>query len=61
MTITAEKYTYQTFWSEEDREFVTTVAEFPRLSWLDSTLQGSQDGMRNLIEEILEDMRSNGE
>lgn len=26
------KYTYQVSWSEEDQEYVATVAEFPSLS-----------------------------
>lgn len=30
------KFTYQVSWSEEDQEYVATVAEFPSLSWLDA-------------------------
>lgn len=28
----AEDYTYRVFWSEEDKSFISTVAEWPRLS-----------------------------
>lgn len=30
----SDKYTYQTFWSEVDGEYVSTVNEVPSLSWL---------------------------
>ena len=41
MSIPREKlYTYRVEWSEEDQEFVGTVAEFPSLSSLaDSSLE----------------------
>ena len=30
----AERYAYRVVWSEEDGEYVGTVAELPSLSWL---------------------------
>ena len=42
----ADKYTYQTAWSEEDGEFVATVLEFPSLSWLDSTAATAESELR---------------
>lgn len=61
MTTQAEKYTYQTFWSKEDGEFVSTVAEFPSLSWMDDDAGRSQEGLRNLVAEVLSDLEANGE
>ena len=31
---TADRYTYRVVWSDEDQEYVGTVAELPSLSWL---------------------------
>lgn len=56
-----EKYTYQVAWSEEDNEFVATVAEFPSLSWLDSTRQKAEAGLLELVAEVVEDMQESGE
>lgn len=57
----ADKYTYQTAWSEEDGEFVATVLEFPSLSWLDSTAATAEAELRSVVEEALEDMQRNNE
>ncbi len=34
-----DNYTYQVSWSEEDQDYVATVAEFPSLSWLTPSRQ----------------------
>ncbi|MCL8494026.1 toxin-antitoxin system HicB family antitoxin [Corynebacterium aurimucosum] len=57
----ADKYTYQTAWSEEDGEFVATVLEFPSLSWLDATATTAEAELRSVVEETLEDMQRNNE
>lgn len=57
----SDKYTYQTFWSEEDGEYVSTVAEFPSLSWLDEDDQRSSTGLRTLVAEVIADMQQTGE
>lgn len=57
----SEKYTYQVSWSEEDREYVATVLEFPSLSWLAPTRQEAENGLVSLVAEILEDMVESGE
>ena len=36
-----ELYTYRVEWSEDDQEFVGTVAEFPSLSYLAPTSTGA--------------------
>ena len=55
------KYTYQVAWSEEDQEFVASVAEFPSLSWLDANRQQAELGLIELVAEVVEDMESSGE
>lgn len=57
----SDKYTYQTFWSEEDGEYVSTVIEFPSLSWLDEDAEKSLSGLRSVVEEVIDDMEQNGE
>lgn len=57
----SEKYTYQIAWSEEDQEYVATVAEFPSLSWLDKDRRRAEDGLIDLVSEVIEDMTSAGE
>ncbi|HLR47552.1 MAG TPA: toxin-antitoxin system HicB family antitoxin [Corynebacterium sp.] len=55
------KYTYQVAWSEEDQEFVASVAEFPSLSWLDANRQQAELGLIDLVAEVVEDMEASGE
>lgn len=57
----AAHYTYRVVWSEEDNEFVGTVAEFPSLSWLEEDQADALSGITNLVSEILEDMEKSGE
>lgn len=55
------KYTYQVSWSEEDHEYVATVAEFPSLSWLDADRHQAERGLLDLVTEVVEDMEAAGE
>ncbi|QPK78944.1 type II toxin-antitoxin system HicB family antitoxin [Corynebacterium lizhenjunii] len=55
------KFTYQVSWSEEDQEFVATVAEFPSLSWLAADRQQAEQGLLDLVAEVVEDMEASGE
>lgn len=61
MMMDAEKYTYQVFWSEEGQEYVATVLEFPSLSWLAPLRREAEDGLVNLVADVLEDMKESGE
>lgn len=54
-------YTYRVTWSEEDEEHVGLCAEFPSLSWLDSTPEKALAGIRNLVRGTLKDMEISGE
>ena len=55
------KYTYQVSWSEEDQEYVATVAEFPSLSWLDADRQQAEQSLLDLVAEVVEDIEDSGE
>ena len=55
------KYTSQVSWSEEDQEYVATVAEFPSLSWLDADRHQAERGLIDLVTEVVEDMEASGE
>jgi hypothetical protein len=57
----ADHYTYRVAWSEEDREYVGTCAEFPSLSHLDADQDAALHGIRDLVADIVADMRSSGE
>lgn len=55
------KCTYQVLWSEEDQEYVATVAEFPSLSWLDADRQQAEQRLLDLVAEVVEDIEDSGE
>ena len=57
----ASHYTYRVTWSEDDGEFVGTVAEFPSLSCLAGTEDQALDGVITVVREVLEDMTLTGE
>ena len=57
----AAKYTYRVRWSEEDGEYLATVAEFPSLSWLDKDQAMAFTGIVDLVKEVVKDMLANGE
>lgn len=57
----ASRYTYRVSWSPEDQEYVATVAELPRLSWLDEDQEAAFRGIRQLVADVLEDMAASGE
>lgn len=56
-----DRYTYRVTWSEEDEEHVGLCAEFPSLSWLDSTPEKALVGIRKLVRGVLKDIVSSGE
>lgn len=55
------KYTYRTFWSEEDHEYVGTCAQFPSLSHLDANQQDAFQGIVALVADVVADMTAKGE
>lgn len=57
----AAHYKYDVVWSPEDQEFIATVAEFPSLSWMAEDQVAALLGLRDLLEEVVQDMYQNGE
>jgi len=56
----AEDYTYRVFWSDEDEEFVGTVAEFPSLSCLDTEQINAFIGIVGVVKESLDILGKEG-
>jgi predicted RNase H-like HicB family nuclease len=56
-----DKYTYRVTWSEEDGQYVGLCAEFPSLSWLAITQQAALAGIRDIVNEVIQDMESSGD
>ena len=61
MKAKTDHYTYRVTWSEEDQEQVGLCAEFPSLSWLDSTPAKALSGICRVVEECVEDLAAKGE
>jgi predicted RNase H-like HicB family nuclease len=53
----AYEYTYHTRWSEEDKEYVGLVDEFPSLSWLAPTPGEAIEGIKRLVAEAIADFK----
>ncbi|MGN6085414.1 type II toxin-antitoxin system HicB family antitoxin [Trinickia sp.] len=56
-----DHFTYRVTWSPEDGEHVGLCAEFPSLSWLDTTPEGALAGIRQLVIDVVREMTANGE
>lgn len=56
-----DHYAYRVIWSPEDEEFVGLCAEFPLLSWLETTPEEAFSGIRRVVSEVVEDMLKDGE
>jgi predicted HicB family RNase H-like nuclease len=56
-----DRYTYRVTWSEEDEEYVGLCAEFPSLSWLGATPEETLTGIRQVVAEVVSDMKANNE
>jgi predicted HicB family RNase H-like nuclease len=61
MPLKNDRYTYRVTWSEDDNEYVGLCAEFQSLSWLASTPETALKGIRKVVEDVVKDMRENGE
>lgn len=57
----ADHYTYRVRWSGDDESFIGTVAEMKSLSWAADDQIEALKGIRDLVAEVLEDMRETGE
>ncbi len=56
-----DRYSYRVTWSEEDQEHVGLCAEFPSLSWLDSTPEQALAGIRTLVRDCVADLEKSKE
>lgn len=54
-------YTYRVSWSPDDQEYVATCAEFPSLSWLADNDVSALEGVRQVVNETVAEMRAAGE
>ncbi len=61
MTLKQDRYTYRVTWSEEDEEYVGLCAEFPGLSWLAATPEEALHGIRQVVAEVVMDLKRNKE
>lgn len=61
MTLKNDHYTYRVTWSEDDGEYVGLCAEFPSLSWLADEPETALKGIREVVAEIVNDMKANNE
>lgn len=56
-----DHYTYRVTWSPEDGEHVGLCAEFPSLSWLAVTPEDALKGIRQVVAEVVDDLKATGE
>ena len=56
-----DHFTYRVTWVEEDNEYVGLCAEFPSLSWLAAEPEAALQGIRQLVADVVADLRKNGE
>ena len=56
-----DHYSYRVIWSEEDGEYAGLCTEFPSLSWLAKTHKEAFAGIRQLVSEVITEMKASGE
>ena len=56
-----DRYTYRVTWSPEDSEHVGSCIEFPSLSWLAASPEAALKGIRNVVADVIKDMKASGE
>lgn len=61
MQMPTDGYTYRVAWSPEDREHVGLCQAFPSLSWLAATADQASRGIRQLVREVVADLKTCGE
>ncbi len=59
--LTNDRYTYRVTWSEKDGEYVGLCAEFPSLSWLAPTPENALQGIRQVVADVVADMKESDE
>lgn len=56
-----DHYTYRVTWSEEDGEHIGLCIEFQSLSWLAPDPESALQGIRQLVADVVIDLKQNGE
>ena len=59
--IISYSYSYSVIWSDDDKEYVGLCAEFPGLSWLAGTQEEALRGIREVVADVVVDMKANNE
>ena len=61
MSMKSDRYVYRIIWSEEDKGYAGLCVEFPSLSWLAESPEAALLGIREVVEEVIKDMKDSGE
>jgi predicted HicB family RNase H-like nuclease len=61
MMLQHDRFTYRVTWSAEDEEYVGLCAEFPSLSWLESSPEEALAGIRQVVADVVADLEASGE
>ncbi len=59
--MSVDAFIYRLTWSREDGAHVGLCDEFPSLSWVAQNPEEALSGVRDLVAEVVADMRSQGE
>ncbi len=57
MILDNDRYTYRVTWSEEDQEYAGLCVEFPSLSWLASTPEAALKSIRQVVVDVVTDLK----
>jgi predicted HicB family RNase H-like nuclease len=61
MGLKNDRYAYRIAWSEEDQQYVGLCTEFSNLSCFAESPEDALRGVRNIVEDVISDMKKNGE
>ena len=59
--LNTDQSTYRVTWSQEDKEHLGLCGEFPSLSWLAGTPEEALKGIRQMVADVVADMKKSGE
>ncbi|MFC1533022.1 type II toxin-antitoxin system HicB family antitoxin [Thermodesulfobacteriota bacterium] len=61
MILKNDRYSYRVIWSEQDQEYIGLCAELPGLSWLAQTPEAALKGIRKVVAEGVQLMKSDSD
>lgn len=56
-----DRYGYRVIWSEDDNEYLGLCTEFKGLSWLAETQEEALRGIKEVVADVVADMKEAGE